>query len=75
MLHPDGTDGKIENVAEGDVYVVGGGVRATHVEFGTRVLEGYSYDGSDSREDCSGGVSTGKLKYNVTGIVSVTTFG
>ncbi|XP_063693825.1 sushi, von Willebrand factor type A, EGF and pentraxin domain-containing protein 1-like isoform X1 [Bolinopsis microptera] len=66
-LHPDGTDGKIENVAEGDVYVVGGGVRATHVEFGARVLEGYSYDGSDSREDCSGGVSTGAASIAIGG--------
>lgn len=54
-------DGKTEDVAAGDIYVVGGGVRATHAEFGSRVLSGHSLDGSDSREDCSGGVSTGKL--------------
>ena len=51
----------IEDVAAGDVYVIGGGVRATHAEFGSRVLAGYSHDGSDSRTDCSGGVSTGIL--------------
>ena len=53
-------DGKIEDVAAGDIYVLGGGVRATHAEFGSRVLSGHSLDGSDSRVDCSGGVSTGK---------------
>ena len=45
------------------MYVVGGGVRATHAEFGSRVLAGYSHDSSDSREDCSGGVSTGIVGY------------
>ncbi|KAL5247537.1 hypothetical protein ACHWQZ_G019426 [Mnemiopsis leidyi] len=60
-------DGKIEDVAAGDIYVVGGGVRATHAEFGSRVLSGHSLDGSDSREDCSGGVSTGAASIAIGG--------
>jgi len=60
-------DGKIADVAPGDLYVVGGGVRATHAEFDSRVLAGYSYDRSDSRVDCSRGVSTGAASIAIGG--------
>ena len=58
-------DGKIENLASGNIYVIGQGVRATHAEFGARVLQGFSVGGGDSQSDCGTGVSTGRWKLNL----------
>ena len=55
----------IENVADGDLYVIGSGVSATHVEFSGRVREGWSYfPNDDPRRGCDNSeASTGECGY------------
>eukprot|EP00116_Pleurobrachia_bachei_P011335 sb/3471597/ len=60
-------DHLIENVADGDLYVVGSGVSATHVEFGDRVRAGWSYfPNDDPRKGCENNdVSTGAASIGI----------